>query len=58
MVTECNFRNSSAKLLGKYRTKDRLNKKKVNMSRYTPWRCLGGEEEKLLIILNLGTRWG
>jgi hypothetical protein len=28
------------------------------MSRYTPWRCLGGEEEKLLIILNLGTRWG
>jgi hypothetical protein len=28
------------------------------VSRYTPWRHLGGEEEKLLLILYLGTRWG
>jgi hypothetical protein len=31
---------------------------KVNLSRYTPWRRLGGEEVKLLFILKLGTRWG
>jgi hypothetical protein len=30
----------------------------VKVSRYTPWMRLGGEEEKLLLILNLGTRWG
>jgi hypothetical protein len=28
------------------------------MSHYTPWRRLGGEEVQLLLILNLGTRWG
>jgi hypothetical protein len=27
-------------------------------SRYTPWRRLGGEEVELLLILDLGTRWG
>jgi hypothetical protein len=32
--------------------------KKVKLSCYMPWRRLGGEEEKLLLILNLGTRWG
>jgi hypothetical protein len=32
--------------------------KKVNLSRYTPWRRLGWEEVQLLLILNLGTRWG
>jgi hypothetical protein len=31
---------------------------KVKVSRYMPWRRLGGEEVKLLLILNLGTRWG
>jgi hypothetical protein len=31
---------------------------KVKLSRYTPWRHMGGEEVKLLLILNLGTRWG
>jgi hypothetical protein len=35
-----------------------LSKKKVKLSRYRPWRHKGGEEEKLLLILNLGTRWG
>jgi hypothetical protein len=29
--------------------------KKVKQSRYTPWR---GEEVRLLLILDLGTRWG
>jgi hypothetical protein len=33
-------------------------KKKVKLSRYTPWRHMGGEEVQLLLILNLGTRWG
>jgi hypothetical protein len=28
------------------------------LSRYTPWRHMGGEEVYLLVILNLGTRWG
>jgi hypothetical protein len=28
------------------------------LSRYTPWRRLGGEEVWLLLILNLGTKWG
>jgi hypothetical protein len=32
--------------------------KKVKQSRYTPWRHMGGEEGELLLILNLGTRWG
>jgi hypothetical protein len=32
-------------------------KSKVKLSRYTPLRSLGGEEVKLLLILNLGTRW-
>jgi hypothetical protein len=27
---------------------------KVKVSRYTPWRCMGGEEVYLLLILNLG----
>jgi hypothetical protein len=31
---------------------------KVKWSRYTPWRRLGVEEVQLLLILNLGTRWG
>jgi hypothetical protein len=31
---------------------------KVKLSRYTPWRRLGAEEVQLLLILNLGTRWG
>jgi hypothetical protein len=32
--------------------------KKVKQSRYTPWRRLEGEEVKLLLIHDLGTRWG
>jgi hypothetical protein len=32
--------------------------KKVKQSRYTPWRRLGGEEVYLLLIHDLGTRWG
>jgi hypothetical protein len=32
-------------------------KKKVKLSRYMPWRHMGGEEIQLLLILNLGTRW-
>jgi hypothetical protein len=31
---------------------------KVKLSRDTPWRRLGWEEVQLLLILNLGTRWG
>jgi hypothetical protein len=31
---------------------------KVEQSRYTPWRRLGGEELQLLLILDLGNRWG
>jgi hypothetical protein len=31
---------------------------KVKQSRYTPWRRLGGEEVLLLLIHDLGTRWG
>jgi hypothetical protein len=30
----------------------------VKQSRYTPWRRLGGEEVYLLLIHDLGTRWG
>jgi hypothetical protein len=33
-------------------------KKKVKLSRYTPCRHTGGEEVQLLLILNLGTKWG
>jgi hypothetical protein len=33
-------------------------KAKVKQFRYTPWRRLGGEEVLLLLILDLGTRWG
>jgi hypothetical protein len=33
-------------------------KVKVRVSRYTPLRRMGGEEVYLLLILNLGTRWG
>jgi hypothetical protein len=35
--------------------------KKVKLSRYTPWwymRHMGGEEVQLLLILNIGSRWG
>jgi hypothetical protein len=32
--------------------------KKVKLSRYTPLWHMGGEEVYLLLILNLGTRWG
>jgi hypothetical protein len=35
-----------------------FNKKKVKLSQYTPWRNMGGEEVQLLLILNLGIRWG
>jgi hypothetical protein len=35
-----------------------VKKKKVKLSRYTPWRHMGGGEVQLLLILNLGTRWG
>jgi hypothetical protein len=31
---------------------------KVKQSRYMPWRRLGGEEVLLLLIHDLGTRWG
>jgi hypothetical protein len=30
----------------------------IKLSRYTPWRHMGGEEVQLLLILKLGTRWG
>jgi hypothetical protein len=33
-------------------------KKRVKQSHYTPWRRLGGEETYLLLIHDLGTRWG
>jgi hypothetical protein len=32
--------------------------KKAKQSLYTPWRRLGGEEVYLLLIHDLGTRWG
>jgi hypothetical protein len=32
--------------------------KKVKWSRHMPWRHMGGEEVQLLLVLNLGTRWG
>jgi hypothetical protein len=32
--------------------------KKVKQFRYTPWRRLGREEIYLLLIHDLGTRWG
>jgi hypothetical protein len=35
-----------------------LCKKKVKLSRYTPWRHMRGEKVQLLLILNIGTRWG
>jgi len=38
--------------------KIRMNKESLKKSRYTPWRRLGGEEVWLLLIHNLGTRWG
>jgi hypothetical protein len=31
-----------------------IKSKKVKVSRYTPWRRMGGEEVLLLLILNLG----
>jgi hypothetical protein len=31
---------------------------KGKLSCYMPWRHLGGEEVQLLLILDLGTRWG
>jgi hypothetical protein len=31
---------------------------KVKQSRYMPWRRLGGEEIQLLLIHDIGTRWG
>lgn len=31
--------------------------KKVRLFRYTPCRRLRGEKEKLLLVLDLGTRW-
>jgi hypothetical protein len=30
----------------------------IKLFRYTPWRRMGGEEVQLLLILNLGIRWG
>jgi hypothetical protein len=35
-----------------------IKKVKVKQSRYTPWRRLGGEEIQLLLIHDLGTKWG
>jgi hypothetical protein len=35
-----------------------LDIKKVKQSLYTPWRRRGGEEVELLLIHDLGTRWG
>jgi hypothetical protein len=32
--------------------------KKVKQSHYTPWRRLGGEEMELLLIQDLGAKWG
>jgi hypothetical protein len=32
--------------------------KKLKQSLYTPWRRLGGQEVQLLLIFDLGTRWG
>jgi hypothetical protein len=32
--------------------------KELKLSHYTPRRRLGGEEVQLLLILDLGTRWG
>jgi hypothetical protein len=34
------------------------NKKKVKLSRYMPWRHMGGQEVQLLLIHNLGTNGG
>jgi hypothetical protein len=31
---------------------------KIKLFYYTPQRRLGGEEVKLLLILDFGTRWG
>jgi hypothetical protein len=33
-------------------------KRKVKLSHYIPWRHMWGEEVQLLLILNLGSRWG
>jgi hypothetical protein len=33
-------------------------KVKKKQSHYTPWRRLGGEEVQLILVLDLGTRWG
>jgi hypothetical protein len=41
----------------RHNTKDPL-LANVKQSRYTPCRGLGGEEVQLLLILDLGTRWG
>jgi hypothetical protein len=35
-----------------------IRRAKVKLSRYMPWRLMGEEEVWLLLILNLGTRWG
>jgi hypothetical protein len=35
-----------------------VKKVKVKQSLYTPWRRLGREEVQLLLIHDLGTRWG
>jgi hypothetical protein len=55
---QCNTGNVS--LTGTYAYPSHLLKvkKKVKLSRYTPWRHMGEEEVQLLLILNLGTRWG
>jgi hypothetical protein len=31
---------------------------KVKLFRYMPWRHVGGEDIQLLLMPNLGTRWG
>jgi hypothetical protein len=36
----------------------RIQWKKLKLSHYMPWRHLGGEDVQLLLILDLGTRWG
>jgi hypothetical protein len=35
-----------------------VSRKKAELSRYTPWRRLGGQKVYLLLIRNVGTRWG
>jgi hypothetical protein len=51
-------REKGGKVQNVHRTWKQLKQLKLKLSRYTPWRHMGGEEVYLLLILNLGTRWG